>query len=154
MRSPFQILVIPFRISSSNLPLFGALRRADDGKWQGIAGGGEGDETPIEAARRESQEEAGLPGEIVLYRLQAEATVPKSCFKAAKHWDESIFVVPEYAFGVDCRDWAIKISSEHSEFVWGTYAKIAALYSWDSNKTALWELNERIKNGALPDSLD
>ena len=32
-----------------------------NGNWQAIAGGGEGQETPLEAARREVQEEGGIP---------------------------------------------------------------------------------------------
>ena len=35
------------------------MRRADDGSWQGITGGGENDETPVEAAKKEAAEEQG-----------------------------------------------------------------------------------------------
>jgi dihydroneopterin triphosphate diphosphatase len=38
MRAPFQILVFPFRRREGRLEL-AIFRRADDGSWQGIAGG-------------------------------------------------------------------------------------------------------------------
>lgn len=40
-RAPFQVLVIPHRIHMHNQLEFALLKRADEGFWQGIAGGGE-----------------------------------------------------------------------------------------------------------------
>lgn len=34
---------------------------------------------------------------------------------------------------------------EKREFKWCTYDEAIKLLEWDSNKTALWELNERLK---------
>jgi dATP pyrophosphohydrolase len=42
-RAPFQVLVIPHRIHMHNQLEFALLKRADEGFWQGIAGGGEGE---------------------------------------------------------------------------------------------------------------
>lgn len=33
---------------------------------------------------------------------------------------------------------------EHTEYKWLTYAEAQAVLQYDSNKTALWELNRRI----------
>ena len=59
-RAPFQVLVFPYRKNLQNQFEFALLLRADEGFWQGIAGGGEDDETPLEAARRETFEETGI----------------------------------------------------------------------------------------------
>jgi 8-oxo-dGTP pyrophosphatase MutT (NUDIX family) len=48
-RAPFQILVYPYRKVNGNECEYALLQRSDTGWWQGIAGGGEGDETPLEA---------------------------------------------------------------------------------------------------------
>ena len=46
MRSPLQILVLPFRKNSNGEFEFAVFRRTDAGFWQGIAGGGEDNEIP------------------------------------------------------------------------------------------------------------
>ena len=38
-RAPFQVVVLPFRLTDSGGVEFAVLRRADDGQWQGVAGG-------------------------------------------------------------------------------------------------------------------
>ncbi|HEY2253948.1 MAG TPA: NUDIX domain-containing protein, partial [Planctomycetaceae bacterium] len=61
-RAPFQVLVIPFRRIDGGSFVYALFRRqqATGGYWQWIAGGGEDDESPLEAARREALEEAGI----------------------------------------------------------------------------------------------
>ncbi|MDO5845509.1 MAG: NUDIX domain-containing protein, partial [Methanocorpusculum sp.] len=86
MRAPFQILGIPYRISSEG-PLFCVLHRSDEDVWQFVAGGGEEKETPLEAARREIFEETGVScGEII--QLTSLAYVPADCISARhrRHW--------------------------------------------------------------------
>ena len=36
------------------------------------------------------------------------------------------------------------VAPEHVEFRWGTYETAASLLKWDSNRTALWELDYRL----------
>ena len=60
-RAPFQVLVYPYRRVDDGAFEYALLRRSDAGYWQAVAGGGEDDETPLEAARREAYEEAGIP---------------------------------------------------------------------------------------------
>ena len=57
MRSPFQILVIPFKKNINQIKV-AIFKRKNSLNWQFIAGGGEDNETPLEAAKRESHEEA------------------------------------------------------------------------------------------------
>src|SRR5438105_4352052 len=69
VRQPFQVLVFPFRRSATHDLRYAIFRRRDLGTWQGLAGGGEGDETPEDAAHREAFEEAGISRDSPLLRL-------------------------------------------------------------------------------------
>jgi dATP pyrophosphohydrolase len=141
MRAPFQVLVIPFRLTAVG-PEFAVLRRSDAGWWQFVAGGGEDTETPEDAAKRETAEELGVAAEVV--RLDSMTTVPKDCFIAADSWGQDVYVVPEYSFAVDVKDSAITLSDEHTDLQWLTYEHARSVLKWDSNRNALWELNERL----------
>lgn len=142
MRAPFQVLVIPFRLTAAG-PEYAVLRRSDTGWWQFVAGGGEDTETPGEAATRETEEELGVAAEVM--RLDSMATVPKDCFIAADSWSQDVYVVPEHSFAVDVGDSAITLSAEHTEVQWLQYEQAGRVLKWDSNRTALWELNERLR---------
>ena len=62
-RAPFQVLVFPWRRNDDGAFEYAIFKRSDDGNWQGLSGGGEDKEKPIVAARREANEEAGIPTE-------------------------------------------------------------------------------------------
>lgn len=143
MRAPFQVLVIPYRRTAAR-PEFAVLRRRDDGAWQFVAGGGETGESPIEAARRETREEIGVAGEIV--RLDSTATVPKGRFSDADLWGPDVYVIPEHCFAVDVRSSEIVLSREHTDLQWVQYEHAYSLLRYDSNRNALWELNERLSD--------
>ena len=141
MRAPFQILVIRFRRNATG-PEFAVLKRSDAAYWQFVAGGGEDDETPVQAAQRETEEEINVVGELM--PLDSFATVPKECFAAADSWGEDVYVIPEHYFAVEV-DGEISLSHEHTEFRWVPFEAASTLLKWDSNRNALWELNERLK---------
>lgn len=141
MRAPFQVLVIPFRSTGPALE-FAVLKRSDAGFWQFVAGGGQVGETPLQAARRETAEETGITGD--LRPLDSQATVPKDCFRAAESWGEDVYVIPEYCFAVPVVGEDIRLSSEHTEYRWVPYERACSLLKWDSNRNALWELNQRL----------
>jgi dATP pyrophosphohydrolase len=142
MRAPFQVLVVPFRRSEGG-PEFAVLRRSDASYWQFIAGGGEDDETPEQAAQRETEEEIGVADDLIL--LDSFSTVPKSCFAAADSWGDDVLVIPQHCFAVDVGNRDISLSGEHTEFRWASFEEASRLLKWDSNRNALWELNERLK---------
>ncbi len=145
MRAPFQILVIPFR-HTANGTEFAVLRRSDAAEcWQFVAGGGEGDESPRQAAERETREEIGIATDQDFVELDSMATVPRDCFAAAGSWGEEVYVVPEHCLAVDVRDRVPTLSREHAALRWVPYDQAFGLLKWDSNRTALWELNERLK---------
>lgn len=145
MRAPFQILAIPYRLNPELE--YCVFHRADFDQFQFIAGGGEDDEKPSEAARREIREETGIRAEK-LTELKSMTYIPTNIFpeKYLKLWPEGSYVIPEYAFAFECGG-EIKLSGEHTSFEWLRYADAAAKLSWDSNKTALYELSCRLRDG-------
>ena len=147
MRTEFQILVIPFIENEFDEIKFIVFKRRDREEWQFIAGGGENSEKPIESAIRESQEEANI-NSVVFLPLKTLTMIPINCFKDHKD-KKSLYVIPEYVFAVKLTDYNITLSEEHTEYKLVTYTEAFSLLKYDSNKTALWELNERIKNKDL-----
>lgn len=144
-RAMFQVLVIPHRVEVDGTVEYGLLRRSeeDGGYWQWVAGGGEAGETPLDAAIREGFEEAGIPLDSHLIRLDAVASIPIS--ELPDFADRTdIHVVSEYSFGVRVDSRELRLSDEHTAFRWASYADALAALHWDSNKTALWELNRRL----------
>jgi dATP pyrophosphohydrolase len=145
-RQPINILVLPFRPSAQGGLEYAVFRRADMGDvWQAVAGGVESGESPQAAALRELAEETGLT-DAALVVLDAHATVPASFFRAYRtEWGPEVYVVRELAFGarVDASQ-EIVLSDEHAEVCWMVYEAAAARLAFDSNRTALWELNARL----------
>ena len=146
-RQPEQVLVLPFRRGPDGIA-FAVFRRSDRDApcWQGIAGGVEDDETPEQAARREMGEEAGIVPGARLIALDAVASIPADEFAASREWGPDVYVVTEHCFGVEMPVGAgIVLSREHTDVRWAGYEEAAALLEWDNNRTALWELNQRLK---------
>jgi dihydroneopterin triphosphate diphosphatase len=143
VRAPFQVLVIPYRRTRGRFEAC-VLHRSDCDVWQFVSGGGEDDETPLEAARRESSEEAGISSELAPLALDSRATVPASWFAAWQSWPRELFVVPEYAYAIDVGGHELVISDEHRELCWLSFDGAMQQVRFDSNRTALWELHERL----------
>ncbi|WP_347343509.1 NUDIX hydrolase [Jatrophihabitans telluris] len=142
-RQPIQVLVIPFRRTSRGYR-FGVLHRADFDAWQGVAGGGEGTEGPSEAAARELGEELSIDGRVSIIELDTRSSIPAYFFEQRSSWARNTFVVPEYAFGADVTGHRVRLSEEHTEIRWLSYETASQMLTWDSNKTALWELWQRL----------
>ena len=147
MRSPYQILVFPFYRQNNEL-LYALFKRSELKVWQGIAGGGEEGETPIETATREAYEEAGISPKSKMIQLSSVASIPVVNISGFI-WGEDVLVIPEFSFGVGLTSKTIKIGHEHSTYQWFTYEEAMKELNWDSNRTALWELNYRIRNDKL-----
>jgi dihydroneopterin triphosphate diphosphatase len=143
-RAPFQVLVLPFRLTAEG-PRYAVFRRADraDECWQGIAGGGEEGEAPIDAARREAWEEAGIGMESRFVALDSRATIPVAHVSGFL-WGPDVLVIPEWTFGVEVEREDLVLSREHTEVRWLPYDEAHALLRWDSNRCALWELHHRL----------
>ena len=138
-RAPFQILAIPFKVENS-VAKFAVFKRSDSDVWQFIAGGGEGSETPLEAAKRESFEESALTP-IRWIELKSKANIPVSeiCESARIHWDKFLEYIPEYAFAFECEG-EVRLSPEHTEVLWLEYEEALEKLTFESNQKALEEL--------------
>jgi dATP pyrophosphohydrolase len=145
MRSPFQVLVIPFRRLGNGRHRFAVFRRSNGEYWQFVAGGGEDGETPLQAAKREASEEAGIALDAEYLPLDSTSTVPVVRVSGEYTWGQDVFVIPERALGVHVGNGTLVLSPEHTEYAWVRYEEALSLLEWDSNRNALWELNERLK---------
>ncbi len=148
MRAPFQILAIPYRITDGDIS-YCVFHRADFDQWQFIAGGGEDNETPPDAAKREIFEEGGIRTKSII-SLKSMCHIPTNIFPAKylRNWPEYTYVVPEYSFGFECTE-DINLSCEHTECVWLSYEDAIAKLKWDSNRTALYELHMRLTDNRV-----
>ena len=149
-RAGYEVLVIPYRIDGERAQ-FCVFKRSDMEAWQFIAGGGEEtDSSILDAAKREAFEEAGIPATSDYCKLDTCCCIPANCFQNAEAlWGKECFVIPEYAFAVKAEKEAVRLSHEHTEYRWMTYEEAKSVLTYDSNKTALWELNQRIQLGML-----
>ncbi len=149
-RAKFQILLIPY-LKKNEVIEYCIFKRKDLGIWQFIAGGGEDDEIPLEAAKREGYEEAKIDINSKYVQLKSITSISTEFFteKHREIWGKETLVIPEYSFSVELRSKEIIIAEEHTEFIWVTYEEAKNLLKWDSNKTALWELDNIIKMSLL-----
>jgi dATP pyrophosphohydrolase len=121
------------------------LRRSDVGWWQGVTGGGEDEETALQAAQRETYEETGIASGAPLLRLDTVISVPVTYFGGGRLWGDELYVIPMYCFGVRAPDRRIVLSHEHTAVRWLGYEAARRLARFDGNKTALWELDRRLR---------
>lgn len=152
-RAKYQVLVIPYCIENGRAQ-FCVFRRSDMDIWQFIAGGGEdSDASILDAAKREAFEEAGIPAACGCRALDTCCSIPADCFgNAEAMWGRDCFVIPEYAFAVKVESPSmIQLSHEHTACEWMPYERARAVLKYDSNKTALWELNRRIELEVPPE---
>jgi dATP pyrophosphohydrolase len=109
-----------------------------------MAGGGEDGETSLDAVKREAWEEAGLPAHAQYVALDSMTTIPVLSVVGSFLWGRAVYVIPEYSFGVRADKPELALSQEHTEYRWVRYEEAQRLLKWDSNKTALWELDQRL----------
>ena len=144
-RQPFNVLIFPYRVSKATRGIeYAIFKRSDLRFWQAISGGGEENETPLQAAKRETLEESGIPTESDFIQLDSITSIPIHGFGDKHLWTNNPYVIPEYSFGVDAGDCEIRLSEEHTKYKWVPYSKARKCLKWDSNKNALWELNCRL----------
>lgn len=139
------MLVYPYRRIGEDDVEYALLKRSDAGYWQAIAGGGEDNETSLDAAKREAYEEAGIPENSDFIQLDTVESVRVTEFRDSYLWGDDLYVIPQYCFGVLVKNNPIVLSHEHTEYVWLTYEKAHDLLKYDGNKTALWELDKRLR---------
>ncbi len=149
MRARYQVLVLPYRRESSTYR-YCIFKRSDMDLWQFIAGGGEAaDDTVLASAKREAFEEACIAMEANYTKLETQCSISTEHFQARALWGDECLVIPEYAFAVEVKREDIRISKEHTVFAWVDYTTACQRLTYDSNKVALWELDNKLKMGML-----
>jgi len=148
-RQPENIHVYLFRKNSEDQYEYAIFQRADNLEWwQGVSGGVEEGETIEQAALRESYEEAGTPLQSPIYRLDTMSYLPSDIFTSRDLWGDDIIVCPMFFFAIPF-DGSITLSDEHTEVRWLTYNEAYNLVYFHDQKTALWELNQRLLRDKL-----
>ena len=100
------------------------------GKWNGLGGKGELDESAFETAAREFQEEAGV--DISLTRFKALGVLQFPHFKAHKHEDWTVFV-----FIIDLEDRErsqVRKTSDEGDLHWIPEADLLQLNLWPGDR--------------------
>lgn len=144
MRAPYQVLVIPYKMTDDFIN-YAIFNRRDMDYWQWIAGGGEDfDDSILESAKREAFEEANISEDSEYIQLDSRTTIPVVNVGDKFLWGDDILVIDEYSFGVRVDEGSLQISEEHKNYRWVSYSEAMELLKYDSNKTAMWELNTRL----------
>ena len=144
-RAPFQVLVYPYYPLGNGEFEYALLKRADKGYWQAVAGGGEQGESILQAAQRETFEETGILPEAPFLELQTIEPIPVTEFKDSPVWGEATYVIPQYCFGILAPTREIKLSHEHTTYRWFRFDEAFRLLKFEGNRTALWELDRRLR---------
>lgn len=144
MRIPKQVLIIPYRIIDDKVQ-YCIFKRSDLHIWQWIAGGAEDfDENVLESAKRELFEETQIK-DVKLEELELKTQIPVVNIVKEFKWGPDIFYAVEYTYAVNIDNKNIVLSNEHEDYQWLYYDEVRKLLKYDSNKNALWELNEKLK---------
>ncbi|NKB66596.1 MAG: NUDIX domain-containing protein [Candidatus Latescibacteria bacterium] len=143
-RAPFNAFTYPYRRVAGGFE-YALLKRADSGFWHGASGGGEDDETPLQGAQRETFEETGIDPDSLFLQLDTVAFIPVTGFRDSPLWGEDVYVIPQYYFGVLTASSQLVLSDEHFEFKWVGYEEAYGMLHFDSDRNALWELNQRLR---------
>lgn len=144
MRIPKQVLIIPYRNIDDKIE-YCVFKRKDMNAWQWIAGGAEDfDKNILESAKRELWEETGIK-DVQIQQLELTCKIPVVNIVKDFIWGEDVFYSEEYAFSVNITNKQIKLSNEHTEYKWVDYSEAKNLLKYDSNKSALWELDIKLK---------
>ena len=138
-----------FRKNADNQYEYAIFQRADNLEWwQGVSGGVEEGETVEQAALRESYEEAGTPLHTPIYPLDTMSYLPSDIFSSHVLWGDDVVVCPMFFFAIPF-DGDIILSDAHMEVRWLIYKDAEKLVYFHDQKTALWELNQRLLRGNL-----
>ena len=149
MRQPENVHIYLYRRTREGPYEYAIFQRSDNpAYWQGISGGVEEGETAEQAARREALEEAGITDAAPLYRLDTVSYLPANLFAEAERWGKNVVVCPMYSFAMPYNG-DIALSDEHLAMRWLAFEQAHALVYWHDQKTALWELDQRLKRGNL-----
>jgi len=105
----------------------------------------EREKTPEESARREI-ERMGIISILNIIVPKSMCCVPVERFpnRQLYNWADNMYLVSKHLFGFACTK-ELVLSHEYTKFVWLGYEEAREKLQWDSNKTALYELNCKLQ---------
>jgi 8-oxo-dGTP pyrophosphatase MutT (NUDIX family) len=92
--------------------------------------GGEDDEKPIEAARREVFEQAGLIESCMIMPLDSINSIPVEHVVGEFFWGEDVLVIKEFSFGIEVSEKELLLSREHAAYKWVSYEEAMNELKW------------------------
>lgn len=135
MRGDQEIVVVVRRSAD-----FLVLRRAPErlGYWSLVSGGLEPDETPLEAARRELFEEAGLTAELRALPVRLSYSLRDDPPAIRARYGPGIETVTVHAFVVDAPEgWEPTLDAEHDLHRWCDLEAALDLLVYETTKDAV-----------------
>jgi len=147
---PYHVQVFLYRPDADGTIRYAFFERSDyAGAWQGVCGGGEEGESIVQTAVRESCEEAGLTDPGPVYHLNSISWMrPMYYERFITVWGKELVVMPMYYFGMPFSG-DIVLSDEHTQYRWATADECLELTYFNEQKTAIWELEQRILRGEV-----
>jgi 8-oxo-dGTP pyrophosphatase MutT (NUDIX family) len=104
-------------------------------------------------ARREALEEAGVAKGSSFFQLRTIDSVPVADFVARPVWPPDTYVIPQHFFACEAESLIATLSAEHAEWRWVNYGDAVELLRYHGNRTALFELAERLRGDDLPEPI-
>jgi dihydroneopterin triphosphate diphosphatase len=92
-----------------------------------------------------------VPADTSFYRLLTVDSVPVADFVARTVWPPDTYVIPQHYFACDGETLVPTLSAEHTEWRWVDHDEAMRLLRYDGNRTALFELAERLRRHDLPE---
>ena len=149
-RAKYQVLVLPYQ-NQNNKTLYCIFKRSDMDAWQFIAGGGETeDASPLISAKREANEEAGISCDKPFHALETTSSISTEGFKKARPvWERPAWSSRNIALRWNCPT-GPSLSPGNTPALNGSIMqRLSSGSKYDSNKVALWELENKIRMGLL-----
>jgi dATP pyrophosphohydrolase len=145
VRAPYNTLVLPYCKTNEGIR-YCIFARSDMKIWQFVAGGGEDNEAPSIAAKRELYEETGVTVDEAT-ELTSMTYVPTFYFsqESREAWGIEKSVIPVFCFAAEIASDSVVLSHEHMQYQCVDYQTAVDLLHFDIDKTAVWELSERLR---------